>query len=275
MGQYLPFAGEHSIQESVVGVHFHGNPDSKVVRQARDTAQADLADVLPKTQDIHQIEEINLVRIGQDAVSQGSGSPRLAGFERSKVKADATPARVLRFLENNLTANFLDYPGWDVVCKDSLDYLQTVLPPLNLAGNPVVAVSLRYIDRYTFDGPNDAPHAEMLLRKGNAYVTPYSFSAGPFWHSHSGWFETFEKGGRVLNQVNVGSALVDQSPTITIDHNAICQLEAPRQSVGTLLQPSGDTLGIERVVNLLHDRNVAVLRDMLQPEMKTRIGLQK
>ena len=274
MGRYLPFAGEHSIQEAVVGVHFRGKSDPEAVRQARDTAQAELADVLPKAQEIHQIKEINLVQVEQDVV-QGSGPPRLAGFERSKVKADATPARVLRFLEDVLTVGFLEYPGWSAALAESLDYFRTVLSPLNLAANPVVAYSLRYIDRYTFDGPDDAPRAEMLLRKGNAYTTPHSFSAGPFWHSHSGWFELLEGGGRVLNQVNVGSASVDQAPTITIEHNAICQLGAPRQSVDRLFQSSGNTAGVGAVMEFLHERNVAVLKDMLQPAMVKKIGLRK
>ena len=219
MGQYLPFAGGHSIQEAVVGVHFHRKPDSKAVGQARDTAQAELADVLPKAQEFHQVEEINLARIGQDAVSQGSGSPRLAGFERSKVKADATPGRVLLFLENILTVNFLDYPGWDETLKDSLVYLRTVLPPLNLAANPVVAVSLRYVDRYTFDGPDDASDAKILLKKTSVYVTPYSFLAGPFWHSHSGWFEPLEGGDGCSIRSTSGvlsSIRLRRSPSITM-----------------------------------------------------------
>ena len=273
-GHYLPFAGDHSIQEAVVGIHFREMPAPEVVRQARDTTQAELAECLPKAQEIHR-EQIKLVRKGQDFVPQDSISPRLVGFERSRVKADGTPAEVLRFLENTVTVSFLEYPGWKVALGDSLDYLRKVLSPLNLTANPVAAFSLRYIDRYTFDGPDDGACAEKLLRQENAYITPYSFSAGSFWHSHSGWLDTHEKGGRMLNQVNVGSALVDQASTITIDHNAICQLKAPRQSMATIFQSSDNTLGIEEVMSFLHGRNVTLLCDMLQPTMAEKIGLRK
>ncbi len=273
-GHYLPFADDHSIQEAVVGIHFREMPAPEVVRQARDTAQAELADCLPKAQEIRQ-EQIKLVRTEQGFVSQDSTSPQLAGFERSRVKADDTPAEVLRFRENTVTVSFLEYPGWEVALRDSLDYLRKVLSTLNLTTSPVVAFSLRYIDRYTFDRPDGGACAEKLLRKENAYITPNSFSAGPFWHSHSGWFDTLEKGARVLNQVNVGSTPVDQVPTITIDHNAICQLKAPRQSMATLFQSSDNALGIKEIMGFLHDRNVKLLCDMLQPAMAKQIGLRK
>lgn len=274
MSQYLPFAGEHSIQEAVVSVHFRGRIPPQLVGQARDTAKAELEADLPKEQEIHQIESIVSSPNEEGTISLNSGSPHLAGFERSKVQADAKPARVLRLLDDILTVSFLEYPRWESALKDSLHYIQTVLPPLDLAANPIMAFSLRYIDRYTFDGPADEPRAEMLLRKGSDYITPYSFNAGSFWHCHSGWFEGLSEGSRILNQVNVSSALEDQVPMIVIDHNAIFQLKVPRQSIETLFRSSEESMGVEIAMNLLHERNVEMLRDMLQTDMLKRIGMQ-
>ena len=140
--------------------------------------------------------------------------------------------------------------------------------------NPVVAFSLRYMDRYTFDGPSDEPSADMLFRKGNSYITPYCFQAGPLWHCHSGWFE--EHGdNRILNQFNVGSQVVDQIPTVTIDHSAIYQLTMPRQTADALFQPpSGADTGIENVLKHLHGQNRSVLGDILKPEMLECIGMR-
>lgn len=278
MGHYVPFVGDHSIQEAVVSVHFREVSDSEVVRRARDTAQAELSAVLPKAQESHEVAvaaKINLAQPKESTVFQDSGPPRLAGFERSLAKADATPARVLRFFGSAATVSFLEYPGWDTVLHDSLDYLRKVFAPLNLTTNPVVAFGLRYIDRYRFVGAEDTPSAEMLLRRETAYIAPHSFSADRFWHSHSGWFETLEEGVRVLNQVNVGSALVEQAPTVTIDHNAICQLKIPRQSAVTLFEAPDGGPKIEDVMGILHGRNVSLLRDMLQPAMAKKIGLSE
>ena len=274
MGQYLPYSGSHSIQEAVVGIHFRSKFSSDAARQARDTAQAELKSVLPRSNEIHQLQEIKIGQIEQGVVAPASGPPRLAGFELSKVRADAKPARVLRFLENMLTVNFLEYQNWQTTLNDSLKYIRTVLSPLTLATNPVMALSLRYIDRYTFDGPHDEPRAEMLLCEGNAYMAPRCFDGGSLWHSHSGWFESLGAGDRILNQLNVGSASVDQVPTVTIDHNAVCQLRSPRQSIESLFQPSGQDAGIENALNFLHRQNGEILRDMLQPGMLEKIGMQ-
>ena len=270
MGEYLPYSGTNSIQEAVVGIHFPGMVSSDAVRQARDTAQAELNDVFPHLNETRMQE----VKIEPERLAPQPGTPRLAGFELSKVRADAKPARILRFMENMLTVNFLEYQNWQTALEDSLKYIRTVLSPVMLVTNPVVAFSLRYIDRYTFDGSHDEPRAGTLLRKGNEYMASRCFEVGPLWHCHSGWFESLDAGDSILNQLNVGSAIVDGVSTVTIDHNAICQLRAPRQTIESIFQPpSGESTGLENVLDFLHDRNSTILKNMLLPEMLERIGL--
>lgn len=136
-----------------------------------------------------------------------------------------------------------------------------------------MAFSLRYMDRYTFDGPTDEPpNAEVLLQTDTTYIAPYCFGRGPLWHCHSGWFEMLTPKDCVLNQLNVSSATVDGAPTVTIDHNAICQLGIPRQTIESIFEPSsGESTDIKYVLDCLHGRN-SVLRSMLQPEMLDKIG---
>ena len=270
MGRYLPYSETHSIQEVVVAIHFRGLFGQEEIRRAQSRAQADLMQVFPRSEPI-QLQQLQL---NQGVV--GPQQTRLAGFELSKVKPDAKFARVLRFAENSLTVNFLEYQNWDSTLQDSLAHIRTVLTSLSLLDNPVVAFSLRYIDRYTFDGPQDEPRAEMLLRRGSEFIAERCFSAGPLWHCNSGWFEPRDTGDRILNQLNIGSAIVDQAPTVTVDHNAICQLKAPRQMVASLFQPSsGEDTGLENVLNVLHDQNGTILSDMLVPEMLERIGMER
>lgn len=272
MSDYLPYSGAHSIQEAVIAIHFLGRFSPDEVRQARDTARNELKNMLPRLNEHHQVQEI---KIEQGRLSQASGEPRLMGFELSKVRADAKPARVLRLLENMLTVNLLEYRDWETTIKDSLSYVRIVASSLGLTTNPVQAFSLRYIDRYTYAGSSDEPHAGMLLRKDNVYMAPRCFKGGSLWHCHSGWFDTLYTGDRILNQLNTGSAIVDGVSTVTIDHNAICQLLAPRQSTDSLFDSSvGIKSGIESVLNRLHDENGNILRDMLLPEMLDNIGLQ-
>ena len=270
MGKYLPYSGEHSIQEAVVAIHFPRAFDPQTVARAQDSVQADLKDVFPLSNRIHQASEI---KINQGIpIQEPESTARLTGFEFSRVKADAKPARVLRLLGEVLTVNFPEYDGWEATLRESLKYIRVVLPSLTLAENPVMAFGLKYMDRYTFDGPIDAPRADMLFRKENSYIAPHCFQAGPLWHCHSGWFERHGD-NRILNQFNVGSQVVDQISTVIIDHSAICQLKAPRQTADALFQPpSGADAGIENVLKHLHGRNGLLLKDVLRPEMLERTG---
>lgn len=272
MSRYLPYSGTHSIQEAVVAIHFRGRISSEEVRHARDVAKAELDHVLPRLNEHHQVQEI---KIEQGLLSQSSGEPRLMGFELSKVQPDAKPARVLRLLENMLTVNFLKYQDWNSTRLDSLGYIRLLLQSIKLTTNPIQAFSLRYIDRYTYDGSLDEPRAEMLIQKSSDYIAPCCFEGGSLWHCHSGWIETYNSENRVLHQLNIGSTIVDQVSTVTIDHNGICHLNPPRQSIESLFEPtSGRQAGIENVLNRLHDTNGHILRNTLVPEMLEMIGLQ-
>ena len=272
MGEYLPYSGANSIQEAVVALHFRDRVTEEAVGRARSTVQADLKDVFPHFKDIQKVPEI---QINEKGVSMKPGPASLAGFECSRVKADTKPARVLRFLDNMLAVNFLEYRDWQTTLRDSLEYIGVVLSSVTLSTNPVQAFSLRYIDRYTFNGPPDEPSAEMLFRNGNAYMAPRCFSGGPVWHCNSGWFELPDAGSRILNQLNVSSATIDGVSTSTVDHNAIWQLRVPRQTIDSLFEPSSNgNASLRDALDILHNSNGRILRDMLLPDMLTKIGMQ-
>ena len=117
MGKYLPYSGKHSIQEAVIATHFLRAFDPQTVARAQDSVQADLKDVFPLSNQIHQAPEI---RINRGLLTQEpETTARLAGFEFSKVKADAKPARALRLLGEVLTVNFPEYNGWKTTLEES------------------------------------------------------------------------------------------------------------------------------------------------------------
>ena len=113
----------------------------------------------------------------------------------------------------------------------------------------------------------------LLFVKDNEYLSARCFKAGPLWHCHNGWFDMDSANGRVLNQLNIGSGVVDQASTVSIDHRATLHLATPRQSLEALLDPPGEGLGLPVVLDVLHDKNKSILRDLLQPEMLANIGM--
>ena len=274
MGEYLPYAGNHSIQEAQVGLQFHHEFNQQEIERARSAAEADLKGVLPRSAEIRG-GSVTVDLSNPDAPAQmGSVSSTMAGFQLSKVMGDGRPARALQLSGNLVSVNIVEYDGWDNVQAETIRYITTVLTPLDLELNPVVASSLRYIDRYTFNGSPDDVQANLLFADNNGYLAPRCFTVGSLWHCHTGWFESLDA-GRVLNNLNVASSIVDLSPTVTIDHQATLHLATPRQSINALLSPSAETLGLVAALNALHERNKTVLSTMLLPEILDQIGIEK
>ena len=274
MAEYLPFQGKHSIQEAQISLLFLGPFDQQSIQVTRGFVQAELSAELPRSAEVRG----GSFRI--DITNPAAPSPMgpmqtdVAGFQFSKAQPNGQPARVLQLAGNSLAVSFMDYESWETVKGDALQYLHPVCISLPFEQNPVVAVGLRFIDRYTFSGnPADA-RAELLLSRGSPHINPHTFDAGSTWHCNTGWFENpLEEGDRVLHNLNAASSLVNLSSTVTIDHNATRHLGSPRYSTNTLMAPAVGVIGLADALELLHDRNKAILAQILLPEMLAEIGI--
>ena len=270
----MPYAGNHSIQEAQVALQFHHEFDQREIELARGSVEAELKDVLPRSAEIRGGSvSVTVDLSSQDPqVRPDSVVSNLAGFQLSDVKGDGQPSRVLRLAGNLLSLNILGYTGWATILSDSIRYYETALSQLAFAGNPVMAYSLRYIDRYTFNGDPSEATAALLFAESNEYISKHCFAAGSLWHCHSGWFDSINA-GRVLNNLNISSGMMDASSTVTIDHQATLHLMTPRQSIRAVFAPPDGSLDLNAVLDVLHDNNKSILNAMLRPEMRAKIGL--
>lgn len=273
MPEYLPFNERHSIQETQINLLFEGQFVPEAVEAARDRGSSALSIELPNVAEIRGGSlQINISNPVSEIPLRTSQPDQLVGFQMSAVQRNSQPARILRLANNLLSVSILDYVSWEDTLGKVLTYIGPVLSFLPILANPVTAYGIRTIDRFTYTGrPVDA-RADQLLIQGNLYVTPRTFGAGPDWHCNSGWFN-YTLGDRVLHNLNVASNRVELSSTVTIDHNATIQLSSRRNSIENLLQAVGDTPGLVDGLNSLHDQNKDILREMLTPEMLTKIGL--
>ena len=250
MSKYLPYSGQHSIQEAKIALHFLRESGQQDVERAQCAAETDLRDELPRA------EEIRGSSVRFDVTNPNAPAPmspvpdHLAGFELTRIRGDSRPSRALRLLNNLLEVSILDYERWDITREDSIRYIRTVLSALPLDVNPIMAVNLQFVDRYAFNGAPDDVDVGLLLQEGSHYIARNSFAAGALWHCHTGWFDV-RQGGRALNHLNIGSTFVNSSPTVTIDHNAVFQLDEPRQSTDALLRPSDENNGLVAILDCL------------------------
>ena len=274
MSEYLPYAGNHSIQEAIIGVHFQSAIDPSTARRIFNHVRIELKDQLPQNNEIHQ-QQIVIGQGNHKISAQNSQRPLFAGFEMIKLKGDGKPGQVLRLLGKDLSVNFLEYHRWEKTISASMKYLKAVLDSLDLTENPAASYSLRYVDQYTYNDDPQNAYAELLFRTGSAFLTPQSFNAGHLWHCNSGWFEKYMNESRILNQINIGSQITKGVGTVTLDHNAVCQFSALRKSVDHVFGAhENDGTSISEVLNYLHAKNHAAIKDLLVDEMLERIGIE-
>ena len=275
--EYLPFNDKHSIQEAQVSILFLGQFDRQSIEATRGVAQAELSDVLPRAAEVRGGSLRIEINDSAARVPLGTMQSDLVGFEFSKVLANGQRARVLQLANKSLSVSFMDYLSWQAARKDALHYLRAVLASLPLDQNPVVAFSLRFIDRYTFNGDPREARADLLFKKETPHITPYTFEAGANWHCNTGWFDATseETNDRVLHNLNVASSLVDLSSTVTINHQATRYLGFPRHSAKALLASANDSFGMVNALDSLHDQNKNILVQLLTPDMLAKIGISQ
>ena len=166
MSEYLPYAGQHSIEEAQVSLQLRHEFDQQEIASARASVEAALKDVLPRSAELRG-GSITVDLSNMEApVRPGPVSSNLAGFQFSRVKGDGKPAQVLTLSESLLSVNVLEYEGWDKARDDGIRYITAVLASLPLAGNPVMAISLQFKDRYTFNGNHQDAEAAPAIREG-------------------------------------------------------------------------------------------------------------
>ena len=275
MSQYLPFTEQHSIQEVQVALHFQREFAEEEIVSARAGFEPTIKDALPRRAELRGGSVTVDMSAEGAQVRPGRIGSGLVGFQYSRIKGDGKPSRILELANNVVSVRILEYEGWDTVRKDIIDYTKALLAFLDLEANPVMAASLNFTDRYTFDGDSTEAKAELLFVKENEYITTRSFTAGPLWHCHSGWFEQLGTAGRILNRLNIRSNLIDLAPTVTIEHQATVQFATPRQSFETVFGLSEESGGIAGILDSLHDKNKEILTALIQPEMLAKIGMSE
>lgn len=270
MGEFLPYAGANSVQEAIIGVHFQNEWGLGPIPKFIESLKPHLPE-FTRAQPI-QVAEISIDASNQNAMpSQGRAQYQQVGFEFSRVASDGSQEQAIRYMPGLLTAHFSKYRSWESALSASLRHMTSlILPALDLKMNPINAISLRYIDKYTYTGDSAEAHAGLLFNPDNRHISEQCFSAGSSWHCHTGWFEEEQGYSKTLNQLNVSSQIINESAVVTIDHNEVCRLHTPRKTAQELVEKRP---GLQPVLEELHTKNKLLLQDILLDDMLQRIGL--
>lgn len=198
---YKPIAGDHAVDEAVVGVRlFEGASDAAY--QAATGEAAQLADRLDLPGRI-QLDPMSLI-IGRQIVSGGYSELSVApGMLYQRVNNDGSMAEELTVERTAVTYRTRSYRRW----SDIEGYIEQILIPiLNTlvagdAGN-IAVIELRCVDKFT--APLDPfPPLSDIVREGCEYVPSHLTGKSTFMHCHTGWFSDQGPAGRYLTNLSI------------------------------------------------------------------------
>jgi uncharacterized protein (TIGR04255 family) len=196
----------------------------------------------------------------------------------SYMRPDGTPAWALIFRGNEITVECTRYTRWARVWERAYSDLSIAVGKLSklpaaTVSAAVEAATMTVVDAFVTKDPDY--RLDELFDPETAWLPRAIASAGPCWHSYSGWFDaptsTFVSR---INNLNISAQQEnltdgDRQFVISITH-------LQRSAYGTPL-PCGDFRDNEIYVeelSSLHAKNKSVLKALLQPEMRRRIALE-
>jgi len=270
MAEYLPFAGKNAIAEMSVGLQFQLPFDSKI-GDSIEAIKKEFAEDFPKVDPVQQFT----LSVGTPFSPPSLPNPQGAvGFVLTKLKPDSSPARTLRAMGNSLSIHFMEYESWQQTKGLAIAYFEKCLRLIGaLEKNGAVAIFMRYVDRFTFDGEPQAANAKLLFREGSKFLPSVIFESGDLWHSNSGWYELLVDETKTLINLNVTSA-TQPTVNITIDHTNIYPLSRPCNSSVELFRGSQDQHPLPKIFDRQHFANTVILKNLLNEKMLDTIGLK-
>jgi uncharacterized protein (TIGR04255 family) len=269
MGRYLPFAGRNAIAEMTIGIQF-AIPFGPGIGEHVDAIRTRFESDFPKYDPVQAIT----LSFGSPPLQIPSQNAGVTGFSLTKIKADGTPARLLRVAANSVSVHFTEYTSWAEIKPKAITYILECLSELGLpAQNPAMAAFVGYVDRFTFDGAPEKATANALFQRDTKFVAARIFDSGDQWHSNSGWFQDVG-GARALNNLNVSSVTTRANSSVTLDHNSVYTYLPPLSSLADLTRGTKGCPAFEEILDVLHRWNADLLKNLLNREMLDTIGLK-
>ena len=270
MGEYLPFAGTNAIVEMSVGIQVQSQFDS-ITGESLEAVKRDFASDFPKFEPVQQF----VLNIGVSVpFANPPSSPGSSGFVLTRSKPDASPARILRVMGNTISIHFLEYDSWTQTKSLVINYFQRCFRLTGIIEkHAAVAVFMRYIDRFTFDGDPQAANAELLFRENSKFLPSVIYDSDNLWHSNSGWYDSLSDEMKALNNLNIAST-IQPVVGITVDHTNVFSFPKPCNSSVELFEKPQSQCALLSILDKQHLANTVILKNLLSKMMLDTIGLK-
>lgn len=265
---FKPINDDHAVQSVAFSMHFDRHLDQRVIQFVQSKHQRWQSD-LPAVQ-MPQM-------FGFELGPAGAPPKQIAGHgvEFSYLRPDGTPAWQLRFEGSAIVVECTRYTRWERVWQSAKKYLLSAIDVIvesQLQSDvKVSAASLQYTDRF-YGNPVGNDFKSLFCE--NRYLSASVFEFGDVWHTHLGWFDRTSELGPILNNLNIDAkndAALEESPII-VDILHLQQLRYIEKATLVDFLASADMV-FDSLMQLLHLNNKVVICELLELEMKQKIGI--
>jgi uncharacterized protein (TIGR04255 family) len=272
MSKFEPLFDAHAIEQLVLAVQFANPLPSDQLQLAMKATDAFHAD-LPVSNPIHTVSFG--FAIGQ-AVAVPSPTLTPNGQHlTTKTASNGQADEELRVETQQITFASRSYTRWADVGGRASKYFSALIPHYSKCG-PVRGISLAYVDKFFWDGAEEAADPRLLLREGSRWLAPHILDTPNLWHSHTGLFVRFDDQTRRL--ININADCVDQlirgesKRVVSITTNLTDSFGQAGYAVSSVPATELATFVCSRL-DLLHGESKSLLTGVITDAMCRRIGL--
>lgn len=218
-------------------------------------------------EDLPSYRQINSIKLKLVDGMSAEQSQDISGVVLQCFKNNGKPSWELKVENNTIEVSCFAYDDWAAVWDKTQRYLLEVIKSIEANNNRLVICALKVIDKFLSDADNylvgdifspDTPYLTQNILKEDR---------GELWHVYQGWFEEL-KDNIYLHNLNLITSNEHGRITTTIDHAAQCQFIEKPQSISDFKESD-----LARVFVELHNKNKAVLSELLNDAQRQKIGL--
>jgi len=265
-----PAAGRHAIKSVTLAIEWPAPLDATAIIEISNLHDQFKND-LPRKVD-QQSVTINIAGGNFPAMIQQPIAPQISGVVFDRVKENRQAAWALSLQQNMAVVVCNAYDRWQEMKARSLGFLGVILPTV-LRYQPIAVVGLQYLDQFDVTGDIEELTYAHIFRDGSRYVPGNARDLIGLWHSHHGFFQTFENPVqyRRLTNINVNVSAQGNSRVaqIVTAHKAL--LDQPTNDPNLLLEQPNNMVG--QLLEEMHDFNKTILRDLLNDARREQIAL--
>lgn len=281
----VPVRDNNAIDEIAFALHFKTlfAGDEKFIEDLIGLAH-DVHELLPDHEVTKAVTlQINSLQANDQATEKPSG---IICYKKSEKVPDRREWK-LQVEGNWIVIGCSEYTSWKQISATAKQLLQAAITKLNLSVNPIVEIVYQCADKFTCHG--DKTSLKEVFNTDSDFLTRHIILNDPSsWHVHQGWFTESDKAGATflhnlnINMHNRSLLSPDGAQQESVHETIISHFIRVQKSNDLEISSSEELMGslengkpnyLDDVLNIAHDLNKSVVKQLLSAEMQQKIGL--